>query len=167
MFANMMFESIHTARLVLRTLKSSDAKRLLAIYSNDKAMAFRANPPMRSLDQALEMIEENKKAGFQRIGTTLKLTNELIGTFMFDMLDKHIAKIGYSFDQPYWNQGFAKETLGAMLKYLVDKEVREIKAVSHKQNIWSVRLLKSFGFYEETHENELLYLSNDLENHSQ
>jgi len=139
--------------LKFKWLIQSDMLKLFNIYSDKEAMRFRGSKPMTNLEDAKRFIANQKL----REGTTLTIrrgverieNGELLGSVMFryDDTKEGVCEIGYSIGKQYWGKGLGTEIVKEILKTLQkDHNIQTAIAWSHKQNIASIKILKSLGF---------------------
>ena len=158
---------IRTERLVLRPFRADDLDPLLAFHSDQEAVRYVPYPP-RDRAQVAAVLER------KRVNTTLAhdgdlvefavepaKTELLIGDVMLALrsVEHQTLEIGYIFHPGYGGQGFATETVRA----LVDLAFgiiggRRIIARVDTRNQRSCTLLERVGFRLEAHlvENEWL-----------
>ncbi|WP_052597391.1 GNAT family N-acetyltransferase [Aureispira sp. CCB-QB1] len=155
-------------RLHFRSLTTEDTTALIRIYSDAEAMKFRANPPLLNEDEALQMIKKatQEAAHFssKRWAIVKNDTNELIGTCVLTY-DKQepTCTIGYSIGKMFWNKGYGKELLHAMVQEVRTTNCKTIKAFVHPQNLASIAILEKEQFYQadaSASENLLTYCLN-------
>ncbi|MEN7547093.1 GNAT family N-acetyltransferase [Rapidithrix thailandica] len=145
------FPIIETLRTYLRPLSSEDVSGLYEIYSDAEAMKFRANPPLKSKEEALEMVEKAKR-NFQenhslRWGVVEKNSDKLLGTFVWTKEKTKTGLVGYSLGKSCWGKGFMSEVMERMVDYLLNEEgLNTLAAWVHPSNVASVRLLKKYDF---------------------
>ena len=79
--------------------------------------------------------------------------SHIIGTVCFRNIFKnpyYSCEIGYKFDQSFWHQGYATETLQkAILIAFQEMEMHRITAHIMPQNTPSIRLVERLGFERE------------------
>jgi len=150
---------IETARLRIRNLLISDLQNFHLYRSNPEVTKFQGFDTM-DLNQAKNFIERNSNLYFGiegewvQYGIALKNSNHLIGDCAIK-LDKHspgLAEIGITISPTEQNNGFAKEAISGMLKFLFDlKKFHRVFAIVDAENISSIRLLRSLTFRQEGH----------------
>lgn len=137
-------------RLYVRNLHYDDQAKLFNIYSDKEAMKYRSTPAFESLEDARKMIDktieqiESKKEF--RLGIVENDTNELVGTFLYKIMDKTTCEVGYSLGKAYWKLGYGYEILNTMLHYLNEIGFKNIIATTKKENAASIKLLTKAGF---------------------
>lgn len=150
---------IHTNRLLIRNLRSSD----LADFHH-----YRANPEVTkyqgfdvfSLETAAQFIKEHadkefgKPGEWVQYGIEKKVTGRLIGdcAIKLDQFDSRLAEIGITISPEEQKKGYAKEALLALLDFLFSKDdFHRVTETVDAENIASIQLLKSAGFRQEGH----------------
>ncbi len=141
---------VKSERLYLRYLDFSDQAALFAIYSDKEAMKFRNSAAFENPEDAKRMIEKTieqieKKNEF-RFGIIESGTNELVGTFLYKIIDETTCEVGYSIGKNYWKLGYGYEILNAMLNYLKEIGFKNVIATTKKENTASIKLLTKTGF---------------------
>lgn len=143
------FESKH---LITSPLSEEDASTLFEMYSDREAMKFRGSAPMIQLEDAFDMISNQRKSENeivkQRLGIRTKVNDQLIGTLLLVWnSSSRSCEIGFSFGKQYWGNGFGRETLQMAVEHLVNsKAVNEIMAWCKKENTASIRIFEKAGF---------------------
>ena len=143
--------TICSARLRLRRPTSADAQVIYAGWASDPlATRFMSWPRHEAIGDALGFVEfsdsewERSPAGpylVERLDT-----GEVIGSsgFGFHAVDR--AEIGYIFSRAAWGQGFATETVNALVSVAGSFGVLELNAPVHPANAASIRVLEKCGF---------------------
>ncbi len=144
--------AIQTDRLVLDEFRVSDAPALNAIRNDADVQAYFAKKGPESLDTTTNFIE--KMGEGNRGGTGFNLAIRLkdgpvigyMGLWAINAEEKW-GEIGFLLGKEYWNKGYTKEALSAVLPILEARgDCNEIRAFVHQDNIYSLRLLARFGF---------------------
>jgi len=92
-------------------------------------------------------------------------SKKLIGDCAIRLLedDNDVAEIGITISHLHQKNGFAKEVMFGILKYLFDeKGIRRVVELTDAANTASVNLLKSCGFRQEGHFIENRYFKGEL-----
>lgn len=79
----------------------------------------------------------------------LKESREIIGTTSFHGIpdENGMMEIGIGLDEKFWGQGYAKEALLGMWRWVIgEPEVKILRYTVSPTNIASVAIIKSFGF---------------------
>ncbi len=149
-----MFQAIKTPRLTLRAFEPEDAPAFAA-YRNLPEVAALQTWESYSLENAQHLIQTMQTLGkptdFQWYQIAVTLEEKLIGDLAFKLKGQQ-AEIGYSFNPAFQNQGYATESLGALLEYAFGTlGLHRIHATTDPRNTASIRLLEKLGFRKEGH----------------
>ena len=144
-------------RLYIRHITFNDEFDLFKIYSDKDVMKFRGSAAFENLDDVRKMIQKtidqiNLKCEF-RFAIVENETNNLIGTFLYKVIDSTKCEVGYSLGKNYWKLGYGFEVLNSMLSYLKNLGYEYIIATTKKENIASIKLLTKTGFVLKQTEN--------------
>jgi [ribosomal protein S5]-alanine N-acetyltransferase len=142
-----------TERLHLRSLRPEDAQEVSTLRSNELVNKYIVRQPNSSLSDATEFIDRITKSAQQDEifywAICLKETNELIGTvclFHFSGNEKK-AELGYELLPGFHSKGIMHETIRCIIQYaFTSLPLNLLEAVTHKENIASIRLLEKNGF---------------------
>lgn len=151
--SRMKFPTLYTERLTLREMTNDDCDSIFALRSNESVATFQERPLQENMEEAQAFIEKIN-AGVANNdwvywALTLKETDELIGTICLWNYSENItrADLGYELMPHSQGQGFMQEALEPVLTYGFNQlSLNRIDAVTHKENIASINLLKKFNF---------------------
>ncbi|MFJ7372995.1 GNAT family N-acetyltransferase [Lysinibacillus capsici] len=151
-----MFPILHTERLVLRELTSSDGQALLACFSDPKVLRHYGQQPLTSLVQVQQIIQNfannfAEKRGI-KWGIALKDQKGIIGTIGFQewSIEHRRAEISYALFPEYWGNGYAQEAVKRAISYgFEEMDLVRIGAIVFKENEASNLLLQKIGFEQE------------------
>ncbi len=153
---NSPFPIFETERLVLRQLTAEDSEVWFQNLSNDEIAELVGMEPLKTIDEANEIIESFSDRFKERTGMawaiTLKESNEFIGTCSYEQIDNrnHSGEIGYDLLKEYWGLGFMTEALRAIINYGFERfKLNRIEAHTASDNTASRNLLRRLGFSEE------------------
>src|SRR5688572_15162903 len=142
-----------TPRLVLEKLRYEDAEEIFYTYaSKPEATRHMSWPTHQSLDDtksflryAIEGWDTGKDYSFS---IRLRGNARLIGSFGI-INDNGNVQFGYILTPTHWNQGYATEACGGMMKILKALHgVKSIKTFADVDNIASARVLEKSGLIE-------------------
>ncbi|EFI67994.1 acetyltransferase [Lysinibacillus fusiformis ZC1] len=144
-----MFPILHTERLVLRELSSSDGQALLACFSNPEVLRHYGQQPLTSLGQVQQIIQNfannfAEKRGI-KWGIALKEQEGIIGTIGFQewSIEHRRAEISYALLPEYWGNGYAQEAVKRAISYgFEEMDLVRIGAIVFKENEASNLLLQ-------------------------
>lgn len=150
------FPVLKTERLLLRQLVSGDVNEIYLLRSDDNNNRYLDRNPAKSIEDAKAFIE-NINGHIQTNdslywGITLNEIDQLIGTIcLFDFSpDKSKAEIGYELLAPLQGRGLMQEALSKVIEYaFVELQLKSLEAVSHSENLHSVKLLHKFNFKQD------------------
>ena len=158
---------IRTERLVLRPFRADDVEPLLAFHSDPEAVRYVPYPP-RDRAQVAAVVElKRANTGLAADGDLVEFAVEIAetGPVIGDVLlalrstEHQTLEIGYIFHPGYGGQGFATETVRALVDLAFGIiGARRIIARVDTRNRRSCTLLERVGFRLEAHlvENEWL-----------
>lgn len=145
---------IHTARLLLRRFTSDDLIAFQSYRSDPEVGRYQGWEPI-SDDAALAFLTDQSRKAFGPAGQWVQVavtrldTGELIGDLGICVTDEHagVVELGYTIARPAQGNGYATETLTAMLAPLLSTPgIRSIVAVTDARNAASIALLQCVGF---------------------
>ncbi|WP_428266347.1 GNAT family N-acetyltransferase [Haliangium sp.] len=143
---------LQTKRLILDEVRGSDVETLNAIRNDPEVRIHLPTRAPESLDTTAGLIERMNEANRRQEGLNFAirlLDARLIGFIGLWAIHpaERWGEIGFLIGKDYWNQGYAKEALGASLPVFQARgDCDEIRAVVHQDNVYSLRLLARFGF---------------------
>jgi RimJ/RimL family protein N-acetyltransferase len=148
--------TLHTERLLLRPLQTSDAADLLSLFADPLVMRYWSSSPWTDICQAEAMIERDLSTLHQgehlRLGMVLMSTRRLIGTVsLFNFMPQcRRAKIGYGPASTAWGKGLMHEALTALVDYAFGElTLNRLEADIDPRNTASARSLERLGFSRE------------------
>jgi ribosomal-protein-alanine N-acetyltransferase len=155
----MDFPTLTTERLVLRELLSTDAADVL-IFRGDPEVQKYDDPPIHTLQEAIDFIEEMRQACAaqqQQIwAVTVQGNDTVIGLVSLQYWNHHgdwyhrRAEVGYGIARASWGQGIGSEAVRAVVHYSFEHvKLNRIYAGTVADNFESVRLLEKLGFVRE------------------
>jgi RimJ/RimL family protein N-acetyltransferase len=150
------FCDIETDRLRLRKLRGSDLEDLCR-YRSDPMVSKYQSWSEYTLDQAEDLMntssEFNIPGAWFQIAIAEKCSDSIIGDVGIHFLDDDMqVEIGYTVASQHQRQGFAKEALLAIIRYLfVVLGKHRISATLDTLNLSSMKLLESLRFRREAH----------------
>ena len=147
---------LETDRLILRSMRMSDARDLYA-YASDpqvsQTVLWDAHQSIfqsrRFLRAAIWQYRRGLPASF---AITLRDSGRMIGTigFMWVNTDHKSAEVGYSLSRAYWNQGYMTEALRAVIDYSFQTlGIHRIGAQHETDNEASGAVMRKCGMQKE------------------
>ena len=161
---------LETKRLNIRNLREEDLQDFFSYRSNPDVTRFQGFDVM-TLNESKDFITSMCRKFFGNPGEWVqygienKESKKLIGDCAIRFLeeDHDVAEIGITISHLHQKNGFAKEVMFGILKFLFDeKGIRRVVELTDVQNIASVKLLKSCGFRQEGHFIDNRYFKGEL-----
>lgn len=148
---------LQTQRLLLSLLTLEDGATF-ASYRNDPEIArYQYWYPVTE-EAVRDLVGQHHRLPFGtqdqwfQFGIRLQTDQTLIGDIGIHFLDSQfeIAEIGYAISKPYQQQGYAAESVRAMLSYcFTNTPLTQINATCDSRNILSMHLLEKVGFTQQ------------------
>ena len=142
---------LETARLKLRRLRESDARRIFDCWASDPEVTrFLTWTPHENVG-VTEMIlsqwlSDYEKPDVFRYGIELKSEGQLIGMIDVVGIRDGIPFIGYCSGKSYWNNGYMTEALRAVVGELRENGFKTIGIEAAEENTASNRVIRKAGF---------------------
>jgi len=166
-----MFTPLRTERLLLRPARESDIDALYDRRADprisdwqDWPMPYsreRAESPVR---QTMSLDSPPDNGGWMLTIADLHDSVVYGDMTMFLEDDGRTSGVGYSISHEYWGQGFASESLAAVVAWLFDvKEVSRIYAQLDPDNHRSARVLETCGFVFEGETKNSCWIEDSVE----
>ena len=138
---------IYTDRLVIRRFHACDGPALYEYLSDPEVVAFEPYPPL-SEEEALR--EAERRAGGAAFYAVCLPGDKLIGNLYLGEGECGSRELGYVFHRGYWGQGYATESVRALLRHaFAQSDVRRVTAQCDPQNPASWRMLERIGMRRE------------------
>lgn len=146
------YKIFETERLWLIPMTEIDAPFFLALVNTPKWLQYIGDREVRTVEAATEYITKRMKPQLERLGfgnfkVVRKADGVILGTCgLFDRAGLDGIDIGFAFLPQYEKKGYAFEAASKMLA-LAKHEflLKEVKAITMKDNIDSQRLLEKIG----------------------
>ncbi|WP_339147176.1 MULTISPECIES: GNAT family protein [unclassified Sutcliffiella] len=143
--------NVETDRLTIRELKSEDLQAIHNIRSNKDIFKYVIWGPItfentkKMLDRQIDFQKEQNRKVYVFAVT---YSNNVVGECFLVITDHYeTAEIGYYFHPEYWGNGYALETVIALLKFgFTDLGLHRIFAKCDSENIGSINVLTKAGF---------------------
>lgn len=148
-----MNTTLETKRLLLRSLKQSDAIDIFENWASDedfpKYMTWSAHKNIEETKKIVDMwIKEYEDPKTIRFMIVLKSTNEVIGQIDVVKIVDDIPEIGYLIMKKYWNNGYMSEACNCVINYIFTLGYKNIIIEAMKENIASNKvIMKCDGKY--------------------
>jgi [ribosomal protein S5]-alanine N-acetyltransferase len=149
------FPVLITNRLTLRQLTIDDQQDIHALRSDPTINKYLGRTPSRTIDDAITFIntvtDNIAKNNSAYWAITQTETNAFLGTIgLFEFSENtDSCEIGFELMTPFQGQGIMKEAAEKVIDYAFHSlKVQKIIAVTHKDNMSSVKLLEKLNFQQ-------------------
>ena len=145
-------ELFRSERLLARQLVPDDLQELFTVYSDPEAMVWVDDGQPIPYEDAVRWLavtaENYRTRGYGMSALVLQDTGTIIGFCgLVHPGGQEEVEIKYAFKREYWGQGFATETVRAMIAYgRAQHDMRYIMATTAPQNSASHAVLLKAGF---------------------
>jgi ribosomal-protein-alanine N-acetyltransferase len=143
---------LETDRLVLREYTADDAPAFFQLNSDPEVMRYVPDEPMKSVDQAREILvtrplADYRQRGYGRWACILKSNGEHIGFCGLKFLQEiGGVDLGFRFTPSNWGKGLAIEAACASVKYgFGGLNLDQIVGLADAENRGSIRVLEKVG----------------------
>lgn len=142
-----------TERLILRSLKESDADEIYILRSDDIVNRWVDRDRARGKDDAIAFIKKiglltaNRKTFYWAV--SLKENDSLIGTITLWNFneEKNKAELGYELLPQHHRKGYMQEALKVVIEFAFNNlRLSAIEGWTHPENSPSINVLKNLGF---------------------
>ena len=133
--------NLETKRLYIRRFEKSDGEDLFEYLSDEDVVKYEPYHVFTKEQALQEAIRRSSRKDFFAI--CLKESNKLIGNLYFNRGDFDTWELGYVFNKSYQKNGFATESVYALLKVAFSElNVRRVVAYCSPKNVPSWRLME-------------------------
>ena len=143
-------KEIHTARLLLRKYRLSDAKGMFENYASDERVT--KYMPWRAYDKVsnVSLFLESAIRDYEKISTyhwAIEYGGKMIGSISATVNDmRNNCEVGYCIGYDFWNKGITSEALAAVIIFLFDEVgMHRIMAKHDIENPASGEVMKKCG----------------------
>lgn len=153
------FPRIETPRLILNETTLADTGSIFSLFSDPQVLIYYDIEQFNNPEQAKELINSDakkyKEGQMLRWAVRNKLSGKYIGGCGINRFEpsRHTAVIGYEFIQGSWGQGFATESIQAVVDFCFSNRspqfINRIEAYVMKGNLASEAILAKLGFEKE------------------
>jgi len=160
-------ELLRSKRLILTPIEHSDLHEVHHLHSMPETDRYNTLgiPDNIDVTQAVikQWVTDNKKEDIKNYTLKIALldSNKFIGLFGLKLGHKKYkrAEVWYKILPQFWNQGYATETLNAMLDFSFDElKLHRIEAGCAVENIASQKTLEKVGMTKEGRRRQILPL---------
>ena len=149
--------TITTDRLILRPMLPEDAGDLREWFGLEEVYTYWGRKatlgekePEKLFANPRPWVKKKPSLDF-RWAVVLKENNKVIGVVeIFDIENCRMGDVAYRFNPKYWRQGFATESMTAVIEFIFSKtEMKRLNGRADVRNIASNRVLEKCGFIKE------------------
>lgn len=136
-----------TERLLIRDFRETDGEDLYEYLSDEEVVRYE---PHKVFSREEAYKEAKRRAEDENFLAVCLESGKVIGNLYFAKGGFETFEVGYVFNKSYWKNGYATESLNALLKYAFEElEVRRIIAMCDPKNLNSWNLLERVGMRRE------------------
>src|SRR5262245_45863912 len=154
---------IHTARLLLRPLRTTDAGPLFALFADWEVIRRLSMPPWPyAIEDAHSFIREHRDGDLGRTTFAITLADVLIGGIDVRMNPANQSQrgagpnLGYWLGRPHWGRGYMTEAARGFLARVFDAGLGDpVYSGAFADNAASLHVQEKLGF--ERHGETMLY----------
>ncbi|WP_238917453.1 GNAT family N-acetyltransferase [Clostridium sp. YIM B02555] len=140
-------EELRTERLIMRRFLENDGEDLYEYFSNPKVLEFE---PYKPFTKHEAYMEAKRRVSDEKFLAVCLKNGKVIGNIYFAKGEFETWEIGYIFNEKYWGNGYATESIFALMKYAFDNlDTRRIIAMCDPKNPNSWKLLERVGMRRE------------------
>lgn len=148
--------NFQTERLSIRNFKIEDQSDLFEIYRDEEACRYLLHEPWdkNSLDEKMQAkVDNNSLPEKGALSLAVVLEQKVIGDISVWYTDmKETVEIGFVFNLQYAAQGYAKESVRAIIEKLFSEyKIHRIQANLDARNVLSAKLCENLGMRREAH----------------
>lgn len=150
LFLHELFHVKH--QLILKPLNQFDPEALIPLFSDPKVVRYQAMKPFETIADAQAYYTHLLLQSVQhkRIARGIFVDGNFAGIISLYQIHKDQCSLGYSLIPHYWKQGIATEAAKMMIHIAFDiLHLRRIQAITHPDNIGSIRVLERLRFHPE------------------
>ena len=137
-----------TQRLAIRRFTTEDWPDLYAYLSDNEVVKYEPYAPMDREQARQEASVRADNPNFYAV--CLRENGTLIGNLFLEPLEFSSWELGYVFNRQYQKQGYATESVNALLKFAFQHlKARRITAACSTKNVRSWQLLERLGMRRE------------------
>ncbi len=160
------FPTLQTGNITLRETTLSDAQSIYTLFSDPVVVAYYDIAPLKSVQQAEEMIGRwaNRFTDHKgvRWGITLAGSKQVVGTIGLYFHHEWRAALGYDLAQAHWRQGIMSAALTEVIRVVFDRTgLNRLEALVMPGNVASEYLLEKLGFVREGLLREYMYFKEE------
>lgn len=156
---------LNTERLLLRDPVLADIEALASYHSSEPYLQHYEQPPntQKIVELGIEWASREPRTNYQLI---IELVDKRCvigcGGFRTENYPKSEAEVGIEIHPDYWRNGFASESLVAIIALARSQGISKLHAVTNEANHRAIELTKLVGFKPGEIGNKLARLSLNL-----
>jgi len=146
-------KSFETERLILKPTTEEDSEFILSLFNSPKWLKYIGDRNIHSIEDAKSYIRNHITSQFRKTGFsvyTIILKSDPVKMGICGLYDREGIEgidFGFAFLPQYEKKGYASEaSKKLMLLAFTDFGIRELKAITTKDNLASQKLLENLGF---------------------
>lgn len=150
LFLHEVFHVKH--QLVLKPLTAFDPKELIPLFSDPKVLRYQAMKPLETIEEISAYYYRLlcQSAQHKRLVRGIFVNDQFAGIISLHHIHHDHCALGYSLIPSYWKQGIATEAAEMMIHIAFHiLNLRRIQAITHPDNIASIRVLERLRFHPE------------------
>ncbi|MCF6222774.1 MAG: GNAT family N-acetyltransferase [Flavobacteriaceae bacterium] len=147
-------KTFKTERLILKPTDEEDASFILELLNTPKWLKYIGDRNVKTLESAKayivnKMLPQLKKLGYSNYTVIRKSDKTKMGTCgLYDREGLDGIDIGFAFLPKYENKGYAFESANKLKNVAFNEfEIKEINAITTKDNVASQKLLEKLGMH--------------------
>lgn len=153
--------NIQTARCTIRTFRREELDAFME-YRNNLEWRYQGFKRMSKERYEQELFLNQALENGKQYAIINRTTGQLIGD-VYLKREQIICWIGYTIHPHFKQQGYAQETVRALICWASEQDYRCLKAGVHPENSASIKLLEKLGFVYLNQDCEELIYVYDLE----
>ncbi len=154
-----MVKTIRTERLEIRPYEDADQTLMIELLTDPQIKENYMIPDFQDTDEAIAMFARLKKLSHsdEHFERGIYLENQLIG-FVNDVeIENNTIELGYVIHPSKQNQGYASETLKAVMEALFMQGFHQVLAAVFDKNAASIRVMQKCGMVKMGKETDIFY----------
>lgn len=158
LFLHEVFHVKH--QLILKPLNEFDPEELVSLFSDPKVVRYQAMKAFETIADAQLYYNHlvSQSAQYKRLTRGIFVDEKFAGIISLHQIHGDHCFLGYSLIPCYWKQGIATEAAEMMIHVAFHRlKLRRIQAITHPDNIGSIRVLERLRFHPEGTLIEYLY----------
>jgi ribosomal-protein-alanine N-acetyltransferase len=147
---------LHTERLRLRPVESTDAEDLWALHSDAHVLRYWDSPPWTDRSRADRFVAACRRMAEEGSGARPAVERASDGAFLGWVgltgwnPDHRSARLGFVLGEAAWGHGYATEAARALLQWAFGAlDLNRVQAEADTRNAASARVLDKLGFVHE------------------